>query len=1448
MQPFIRAAIARIDVMQQDRSISRGTGFLVAEGLVLTALHVVADRTKEARTPYPGEIVFTFPGHTTKAVIHESYFDRMADWALLKCETAPPVRPIPLAEAPKDGAAWETYGFPDANPRDGMVNIGEVSNCLGTLDGNAVFQLFSREAAAGQGAPVKGLSGSPVIVDNAVAGILRFALMKDQQTVAGTVYACPIASVLQKAAELLPTPDPCAGLPGLPRQPLPAEPFRYLAWFTVKEAEVFFGRNREIRETYHRLTADDAPPVTLLYGQSGVGKSSFLDAGLLPRLRWYHDVRYVRRDARSSLVETLRETLQGEWKVVEENAGKPVIVFFDQIEEIYTRPNEQHPNELAELFTEIKRVFEGTHVPRGRLVLAFRKEWFPEVQKQMELAGLPYGKVFMEGLDRAAIMEVVTGLTQTERLRQFYGLSVEARLPGVIADALVADSGSPIAPTLQILLTKMWRKTAAENHHAPHFTKELYESLLASGHILGDFLDEQIQALKATRVEWVESGLALDVLALHTTPLLTAKDCTSSQLLESYRDRQDQIPILLRELQTLFLLSDSSSNSERRATRLAHDTLAPLVRERFDESENPGQRARRILENRVKELTEGGVRDGSSTRDKGETPEERAFRMLETRIKDGSADLLDDGSLKVVHNGKVGMRALTGLEETLVTASEIQNRRRHRNRWILRGTGVAAVIAIAITAVFALIARRDAAIQRDEASLQLRIVQANQVLDTDPARAMVLAVAALQRSGVQRGDVLPAIQGVLSATLSRVREENRFQTTGGVWVDRNTLTDEGLVPALDWSADGIIATLGGEERDVDSIKNEAVIELWDPGAKQNPVRIPLNLDSLGFSLYPHVTFSPDGKKLALWGDGGVHLLDRQGRSLGKTFGGPVSEVLSLAFAPDGTLVTGSSDGFLRSWSPEGEKRWEAEAQIGGRYRVKVVVVTTSPDKTPLIISADSGGVVRGWTLAGQASGEPYASQEAINSLAILARDDEPWAMATSSLYSDDVLITGWNKRRGGFSIRDQGKSSARLLPGNEKSSDVCAVALSPTRNLLAVSVRDEGAVRFVNLDGAEEFPPFRHQRAGSCAALSFDPSGDHLAVRAPEGEMYIVDTKRDVLSRSLVAGTAPLLRQQFSSNGAFLIAVDFDGIVYVWDLRKPQEKPISKISLDASERNFLFNGLAITAEGTRIAASTGDGTVRLWNTGGTLVTKFENPGTRSYGLAFSNDGRSLMSVQAAKGAPYVMVWDLRGGHRLWPAEPSEKDPSLDQSWSSIAFSPDGTRVARATAAKSIEIFNIDGTRAAASLKTDVYLRRLVFSSDGKRLVGTADQKTVYSWDLETGRTFSSKPTISEFLGLAAVEGNVFLGIGPNLTIADAASGEIIATLSKTASSAVASPDGKLVATTGENGIVRLWPANWADWLEGICQRLRTHPILTDPKSSAGIDPEDLEYARQACYK
>ena len=196
MNRAIRGAIARIDVIDPSgQVVSRGTGTLVAPGLVLTALHVVADRRTEPPQRLPGKIILTFPTIQLEAELHPTMQNAKADWAILTCEQNSTLEPATLGRLAQAGVEWETFGFPDANPRDGMVQTGRVEAWDGILDGENALQLFSEEAAAGNGAPVKGLSGAPVFVADYLVGHMRFALMQDGRTVAGTLYACPIASV-----------------------------------------------------------------------------------------------------------------------------------------------------------------------------------------------------------------------------------------------------------------------------------------------------------------------------------------------------------------------------------------------------------------------------------------------------------------------------------------------------------------------------------------------------------------------------------------------------------------------------------------------------------------------------------------------------------------------------------------------------------------------------------------------------------------------------------------------------------------------------------------------------------------------------------------------------------------------------------------------------------------------------------------------------------------------------------------------------------------------------------------------------------------------------------------------------------------------------------------------------------------------------------------------------
>ncbi len=206
---FDRSAIARITVVAGAQTVSRGTGTLVGERLVLSALHVVANRRAEPPEPFPGAITLEFPEFTTQGTIINGAWDRIADWVLIECADAPSARPMPMASLVESKRRWDSYGFPEANKRDGLLLSGDVVLCEGELEGTRAHQLYCPQAAGGGGGRVKGMSGAPLVVDGRLVGVMRFALMEQDRTEMGTLYACPAAAVSAKW--------PALDVPMLPR-------------------------------------------------------------------------------------------------------------------------------------------------------------------------------------------------------------------------------------------------------------------------------------------------------------------------------------------------------------------------------------------------------------------------------------------------------------------------------------------------------------------------------------------------------------------------------------------------------------------------------------------------------------------------------------------------------------------------------------------------------------------------------------------------------------------------------------------------------------------------------------------------------------------------------------------------------------------------------------------------------------------------------------------------------------------------------------------------------------------------------------------------------------------------------------------------------------------------------------------------------------------------------
>ncbi|QLQ06709.1 MAG: hypothetical protein HZY76_12105 [Anaerolineae bacterium] len=214
--------------------------------------------------------------------------------------------------------------------------------------------------------------------------------------------------------------------------------------------------------------------------------------------------------------------------------------------------------------------------PAGRLILGFRKEWLAEIKERLSERTLPCSEVFLERLGREGIIEIVTGPGRTPRLRDQYRLTVgDPLLPGQIADDLLADRESPVAPLLAILLAGMW-EAARRSYDQPVFDENLYHEFRSRGLKLDDFLGRRLKALgNVAGGGGLRPGAGRAGLSHH--PLGTAEQRTLADLEQTYSHRRDVLPGLVQQCQDLYLLVDPARNQPGQppASRLTHDTLAP---------------------------------------------------------------------------------------------------------------------------------------------------------------------------------------------------------------------------------------------------------------------------------------------------------------------------------------------------------------------------------------------------------------------------------------------------------------------------------------------------------------------------------------------------------------------------------------------------------------------------------------------------------------------------------------------------------------------------------------------------------------------------------------------------------------------------------------------------------------------------------------------------------
>lgn len=283
----------------------------------------------------------------------------------------------------------------------------------------------------------------------------------------------------------------------------PENPFQGLGYFTENDAARFAGRERDIQAVASGILRSRT---FVLYGRSGLGKTSLMLAGVFPHLSRQGCVPiYIRvlEDPLGDLRHALAEHAGGaagsepDLAALVELAGggRLVVVLFDQFEEFFVRfadhpaesmvreetpgraPRERRAAQSAAFIAELGRLAAAAEL-NLRLVFSLREDWFagmddfaaaiPEITRETYRL-LPLSAFGV----RQSILEML----------RFAGVGLDSRLVSALVETLAEVNFDPAV--LQVICREVWRR--ARQRAAPGELRLELDDLVAVGDVKAVF-------------------------------------------------------------------------------------------------------------------------------------------------------------------------------------------------------------------------------------------------------------------------------------------------------------------------------------------------------------------------------------------------------------------------------------------------------------------------------------------------------------------------------------------------------------------------------------------------------------------------------------------------------------------------------------------------------------------------------------------------------------------------------------------------------------------------------------------------------------------------------------------------------------------------------------------------------------------------------------------------
>jgi WD40 repeat protein/serine/threonine protein kinase len=583
-------------------------------------------------------------------------------------------------------------------------------------------------------------------------------------------------------------------------------------------------------------------------------------------------------------------------------------------------------------------------------------------------------------------------------------------------------------------------------------------------------------------------------------------------------------------------------------------------------------------------------------------------------------------------------------------------------------------------------------------------------------------------------------------------------------------------------------------------------------------------------------YSPDGKTLATADhNGAICLWSANSGTLRARLQGDTRGVEWLGFLDGGKVLAAATQEQLWQWDPVSGKQLK-NSVLRGRGLIDSIAergfvfpLPTEEDRISPVAVSDDGRM-----LAFKMS-RAIKLRDVVHDTERSLLDFPYWGDVSTLALSADAKLVALG-RRGGPRIEIYDAATGQNKVTSWLASEPTAMAFGHKGWFLAVGERS-GRVTLVPTGTVhlafayEGWETYHHLlvgqlHTGPVRSLTFTRDDDSVLSAGDDGMLRLWDVRQKRVRKTFRGHTDRIWAVAAAPDRPIVASAGADGKVKVWDLSRSQGPQALGTALEAS------GPVAFSSDGRFLAVACRDNTIALLDpqTGEfSIDLQTRRPRARLRGhagqiqaLSFSRTG-----LLASAGVDLmVRLWDPATGD-LKMEQPVEAMPYC------LAFNPAGDQLRVGMNWGHLAGWQIPSGKSLPAPWVADHVFALAFSDDGKVLAGGGNSQQIWRWDSASGSILAGPPMKHDGAvhSLSYVHGTFRADSRPaafspngqtlvraqagDLRVVDASTGAKRLEIGSAHLGGVLqlaySPDGKLLASTGMDGTVKIWNTDVSPW-------------------------------------